>query len=71
MNVSQYEVIDTLDQTITAISKNESIDRAAAMAALKRRLTHQMRRIDTLVTVGWVSDLGAIKQLKGSEHDGL
>jgi hypothetical protein len=71
MNVSQYEVVDTLDRTITAISKNERIDRAKVLKSLQERLKHQQRRIDAFLAIGWVNGFEPIERLEGSERDGL
>ncbi len=62
MNVSDYEVIDNLDRTISSISRDESIDRVAAFKALQERLTYQLRRVDVFLTIGWVNGFEPINR---------
>lgn len=71
MNVDQYELIDTLEKTISTISRNETIDRATVLRCLKQRLSYQQRRIDNLLAIGWIGSAAPIEQLGGDQHNGF
>jgi hypothetical protein len=61
MNAQHYEVIDSLDRTISHISRNEKIDRAQVLKILQERLTYQQRRIENFLSIGWVNNCQSIE----------
>jgi hypothetical protein len=56
MTSNGHELIDRLHASVTEISRDERIDRALALTAMKKRLEYESRRIDNLVRIGWVND---------------
>jgi hypothetical protein len=71
MNVDQYEVIGTLERTISSISRNEQIDRTKVLRCLQERLAYQQRRIEAFMAIGWIDDFEPTKLVKGRGDDGL